>query len=193
MIWKIDIRQNRRLRDLFYRHAFGPVNQKKYIQILTRFLVTLTKEHVTRNQYRFNKTRKNLGVSLVHQNYVAKNVRPFFPRYPYCQLDIRIKGIQRNFRPLVIVPKHSKYLTIPVSKVSFQKSARQFSGLFKPKGKNVLARKKGKSLEILYALTRQAYQPMTRGMLPDERQILNRAYYQLSKYINEEENSINNM
>lgn len=188
MIWKIDIRRNGRLRGLFNQLETTPGDKKYYFQMLTRILNNLVRNYVSRNQYRFNKTRKKLGVSLTHQNYVPKNVRPFFPRYPFCQLDIRIKGIQRNFRPIVIVPKSSKYLAIPVDKKSFQKSPRSFRGLFKPKGKNVLARNKGRGkLEILYALTRQAYQPMQKGMLPDERELLSQAYFRLLKHIREPE------
>lgn len=188
MIWKIDIRRNGRLRELFSKTIKTSANRKYYIQFLTRILNNLVRDYVSRNQYRFNKTRKKLGVSLTHQNYVPKNVRPFFPKYPFCHLDIRIKGIQRNFRPIVIVPKSSKYLAIPVDRKSFQKSPRSFSGLFKPKGKNVLARNKGRrKLEILYALTRQVYQPMQKGMLPDERELLSQAYFRLLKHIREPE------
>lgn len=188
MIWKIDIRRNGRLRELFNELATTVGDRNYYIQIMTRILTNLVREHVSRNQYRFNKTRKKLGVSLTHENYVPKNVRPFFPKYPLCQLDIRIKGIQRNFRPIVIVPKSAKYLTIPVDRKSFQKSPRSFNGLFKPKNKNVLARNKGRGeLEILYALTRQVYQPMQKGMLPDERELLSQAYFRLLKHIREPE------
>lgn len=188
MIWKIDIKRNGRMRELFNELGTSPGYRQYYIKILTRIIVQLIKEHVQRNQHRFNKTRKKLGVSLAHQNYVPKNVRTFFPRYPYCQVDLRIKGIQRNFRPIVIIPKRAKYLTIPVSRESFQKSARQFNDLFKPKGKNVLARNKNGKLEVLYALTRQAYQPVQKGMLPDERELLSKAYFRLLKYIQEPEN-----
>lgn len=185
MLYKVNINRNSKLRLLFNQLFVSAGDKKKYLRVLTRILVNLIREHIQRNQHRFNKTRKKLGVSLVHQNYVPRNVMPMPSAYPNCHIDLKIKGIERNFRPLVIVPKSSKYLTIPTSKVSFGKSARRFHDLFKPKGKNVLARNNNGKLEILYALARQVYQPMTRGMLPDERLLLNRGYQRLLAYIQE--------
>lgn len=185
MLYKVNINRNPKLNSMFKRLFVSAGDKKKYLQVLTRILVNLIRDHIQRNQYRFNKTRKKLGVSLVHQNYVPRNVIQEHSSYPNCHIDLRIKGIERNFRPLVILPKKTKYLTIPTSKVSFGKSARQFNDLFKPKGKNVLARNRNGKLEILYALARQVYQPMTKGMLPDERQLLSKGYQRLLAYIQE--------
>lgn len=187
MIWKINIARNGRLNELFKKIFIRPGDKKRYLQVLTRILVRLIREYIQQNQYRFNKTRKKLGVSLIHQNYVSRNVEQKPSVWPNCHIELKIKGIERNFRPLVILPKRAKYLTIPTSKESFGKSARQFNGLFKPKGKNVLARNKNGKLEILYALTRQVYQPMTKGMLPNERELLSKGYRLLLSYIQEDE------
>lgn len=186
MIWNIHIKRNAKIKRFFDAEVKGPdANRNYYFQLLNRFIVRRIKHHISNNQYRFNKTRKRFGISGARTNYIPSNVNQTNSSYPVVKVDVGIKGIERNFRPLVILPKSKKYLTIPVSRESYGKSARQFD-LFKPKGKNVLARRKGKSLEILYALSRQVYQPMQKGMLPDERQLLSNAYIDLVKYINEQ-------
>jgi hypothetical protein len=187
MIWNIHIKRNAQIKRFFDAEVKGPdANRNYYFQLLNRFIVRRIKQHISNNQYRFNKTRKRFGISGARTNYIPSNVYQGKSSYPTVKVDVRIKGIERNFRPLVILPKSRKYLTIPVSRESYGKSAWEFD-LFKPKGKNVLAKKtKSKKLEILYALSRQVYQPMEKGMLPDERQLLSNAYIDLVKYINEQ-------
>jgi hypothetical protein len=186
MVWRINIKQNKLLTRLIDNTS---KRERQLILFnLMRIIVSLIRQHISRNQYRFTKTRKKFGLPLTHQNYIQQNVIGLHSKFPYCNVDVKIKGIERNFRPIVILPRRSKYLTIPTNRESVGKSARQFNNLFKPKGKNVLARRKGKSLEILYALTRQVYQPMQKGMLPDERELLSLAYTKLVNVLSESVN-----
>jgi phage gpG-like protein len=52
----------------------------------------------------------------------------------------------------VVTPKNVKWLTIPVTRKARRTPARKFPGLFKLKGKQVLATKKGKGFEAQFIL-----------------------------------------
>ena len=59
-----------------------------------------------------------------------------------------------------IRPKRAKMLTIPLKPEVREKRARDIPGIFRPKGTNVLARKKGRGqIEALFYLTRKVVIP----------------------------------
>lgn len=54
-------------------------------------------------------------------------------------------------------PKNAEHLAIPVHSSAKGKSPRDFTDLFKPKGKNVLVQKQGTGIVAMFALAEQAF------------------------------------
>ena len=54
--------------------------------------------------------------------------------------NVDIPGASRAYHDINIRPVRAKMLTIPMHSDAFHHSARDFNDLFKPKGKNILAR-----------------------------------------------------
>lgn len=80
-------------------------------------------------------------------------------------------GVGRAFHDIDIYPINGKYLTIPLIDAAKGKSPTQFTGLFKPKGHNVLAMREGKSLVCYYALSQHVHQKQDRTILPSDDQL----------------------
>lgn len=92
-------------------------------------------------------------------------------------------GLSRAFHDLRITPKKAKALTIPLSRVSYNKRVadlrREGHEIFRPKGTNILAEAKsaksskdGKpALRPLYALVHSVTIPKDEGLLPQDSQI----------------------
>lgn len=59
-------------------------------------------------------------------------------------------------------------LAIPISEEAKGKSPRDFDGLFRPKGRNVLLMKKGGELAAMFALSEQAFQKQDATLLPSD-------------------------
>lgn len=69
---------------------------------------------------------------------------------------------------MTIRPKRASMLAIPISDEAKGKSPRDFDGLFRPKGKNVLLMRKGGELAAMFALSDQAFQKQDRTLLPSD-------------------------
>ena len=189
MVWKINILQSSRIRDLFTNRLTNqfPIDRILLTRVIGRSILKQIQSYIIRNQYRFSKTKNNLGLpSTPHKNYSPLNVSLQNVNYPYVNINLNIKGIERHFRPIVILPKQGKYLTIPTDKESFNKSPRNFNNLFKPKNKNILARpdkSKQNGLKVLYALTTQVYQPRNSTLLPNTYLLLANARREVESFI----------
>lgn len=155
------------------------------LRLISFSCLTYIKRYISRNGYLFKKTQKRLGVTAPGLNYIPSNVKILRVTPLRIDINLDIKGIERAFRPIVILPKRAKWLTIPVDKEGFRKRAYQVHGLFKPKGKNVLAKSLGNNrIKPIYALSKQVYQPVDRRMLPKETDVLRNAYNYLKTMFN---------
>lgn len=54
-------------------------------------------------------------------------------------IDVNIPGATRAYHDIDIYPIRTKWLTIPIHPSSYGKKAADFSNIFKPKNKNMLA------------------------------------------------------
>lgn len=63
---------------------------------------------------------------------------------------------------------NGKWLTIPLHKSAYGKTAREFKGLFKPKGKNILAQVINGSLVAIFALVKRVVQKIDKALLPSD-------------------------
>lgn len=89
-----------------------------------------------------------------------------------------VKGaiFKRVMGPVDVLPKRAKMLTIPVSRESFGKRARNFRNVFiwrsKKGGGNktpFLARKRGRGIQLLFALVKKVTLPQDSGLLPTQK------------------------
>lgn len=86
-----------------------------------------------------------------------------------------VKGaiFARVFGPVTVLPKRARLLTIPISRESFGRRARDFKNAFVMRSKKtqqqVLARKRGRGVQALFALQKRAVLPQDAGLLPSER------------------------
>ena len=156
MIWRINIPNTVINKQLFASNAL------MYIR-----------RYISSHQYLFTKTRNKLGISGVHKNYTPENVQLNGIVGNYLEINLKIKGIERAFRAVSIVPKRSKYLTIPTIAKAVDKSPREFNNLFKPRNRNVLAKNENGQLVVYYSLAKQVYQPMDKRLLPSSQQVIN--------------------
>lgn len=84
------------------------------------------------------------------------------------QALVDIAGAVRAYGDVTIRPKTASMLAIPVSDEAKGKSPRDFDGLFRPKGKNVLLMRKGGELAAMFALSEQAFQKKDSTLLPTD-------------------------
>ena len=59
-------------------------------------------------------------------------------------------------------------LTIPMHSDAFHHSTRDFNDLFKPKGKNILARNVNGQLAAMFALAKSAFQKQDSSLMPTD-------------------------
>lgn len=157
MIWQIKI----------------PTNIPAQLHILFgNNVLAYIKRYIVSHQHLFTKTRNQLGISGPHRNYIPGNVSLAGIQANKVIVNLNIKGIERAFRPIVILPKSTKYLAIPKKAEAANKSPKQIPGLFKPKGLKVLAKNISGRLDIYYSLASQVYQPVDRRLLPTENEVV---------------------
>ena len=83
---------------------------------------------------------------------------------------VDIPGAGRAYHDVVIKPIRARALTIPIHASAFGKKASDFNDLFKPKGKNILARNENGQLVAMFALAKSAFQKKDPSLMPpDER------------------------
>ena len=114
MIWRINIPNTVINKQLFATNAL------MYIR-----------RYISSHQHLFTKTRNKLGISGAHKNYTPENVSLNGIVGQYLEINLNIKGIERAFRAVTIVPKRGKYLTIPTIAKAVDKSPKEFNDLLK--------------------------------------------------------------
>lgn len=102
-------------------------------------------------------------------------------------IEIGIPGASRAWHDVTIMPKNAEHLAIPIHSSAKGKSPRDFTDLFKPKGKNVLMQKQDTGIVAMFALAEQAFQKRDSTLLPTDAKyaeaIGNRFFQQLDKAI----------
>ena len=82
--------------------------------------------------------------------------------------NVDIPGASRAYHDINIRPVRAKMLTIPMHSDAFHHSARDFNDLFKPKGKNILARNVNGNLVAMFALAKSAFQKKDSSLMPTD-------------------------
>lgn len=82
--------------------------------------------------------------------------------------NVNIPGAGRAYHDVVIKPVHARVLTIPIHQSAFGKKASDFPDLFKPKGKNILARNVNGELVAMFALAKSAFQKKDSSLMPPD-------------------------
>ena len=82
--------------------------------------------------------------------------------------NVDIPGANRAYNDINIRPVKAKMLTIPMHSDAFHHSARDFNDLFKPKGKNILARNVNGQLVAMFALAKSAFQKQDSSLMPTD-------------------------
>ena len=82
--------------------------------------------------------------------------------------NIDIEGASKAYHDVIIRPVRAKMLTIPMHSDAFHHSARDFNDLFKPKGKNILARNVNGNLVAMFALAKSAFQKQDSSLMPTD-------------------------
>ena len=87
--------------------------------------------------------------------------------------NVDIPGASRAYNDINIRPVKAKMLTIPMHSDAFHHSARDFNDLFKPKGKNILARNVDGNLVAMFALAKSAFQKQDSSLMPTDENLAN--------------------
>ena len=82
--------------------------------------------------------------------------------------NVDIPGANRAYNDINIRPVKAKMLTIPMHSDAFHHSVRDFNDLFKPKGKNILARNVNGQLVAMFALAKSAFQKQDSSLMPTD-------------------------
>ena len=82
--------------------------------------------------------------------------------------NVDIEGAGRAYHDVIIRPVRAKMLTIPMHSDAFHHSVRDFNDLFKPKGKNILARNVNGQLVAMFALAKSAFQKQDSSLMPTD-------------------------
>ena len=82
--------------------------------------------------------------------------------------NVDIPGANRAYNDINIRPVKAKMLTIPMHSDAFHHSVRDFNDLFKPKGKNILARSVNGQLVAMFALAKSAFQKKDSSLMPTD-------------------------
>ena len=82
--------------------------------------------------------------------------------------NVDIPSAGRAYHDVNILPVRAKMLTIPMHSDAFHHSVRDFNDLFKPKGKNILARNVNGQLVAMFALAKSAFQKKDSSLMPTD-------------------------
>lgn len=100
----------------------------------------------------------------------------------YVKVPIVTKGITRALHDIVIQPKEAQSLAIPLHADAYGIQPRRYNidhpkgtpeALFKPKGKDYLAKNENGSLVVMYLLRKTVHQKQDRSLLPPADQMVN--------------------
>lgn len=86
------------------------------------------------------------------------------------ETNIDIPGASRAYHDIDILPKYRKFLTIPISSLSYGKKASSFQGTFvtfkKKNGVGLIGQNNGGTVTWLYRLVKKVHQPQDQRLLP---------------------------
>ena len=82
--------------------------------------------------------------------------------------NVDIPGARRAYHDVVIKPVRARHLTIPIHQIAYGKKVSDFNDLFKPKGKNILARNVNGELVAMFALATSAFQKKDSSLMPPD-------------------------
>ena len=82
--------------------------------------------------------------------------------------NVDIEGAGRAYHDVIIRPVRAKMLTIPMHQSAYGKKVSDFNDLFKPKGKNILARNVNGNLVAMFALAKSAFQKKDSSLMPTD-------------------------
>ena len=81
---------------------------------------------------------------------------------------VDIESAGRAYHDVTIRPTHAMHLTIPIHQSAYGKKVSDFNDLFKPKGKNILARNVNGQLVAMFALAKSAFQKQDSSLMPTD-------------------------
>ena len=82
--------------------------------------------------------------------------------------NVDIPGAGRAYHDVVMKPVRARHLTIPIHQIAYGKEVSDFNDLFKPKGKNILARNVNGNLVAMFALATSAFQKKDSSLMPPD-------------------------
>ena len=82
--------------------------------------------------------------------------------------NVDIEGAGRAYHDVTIRPVRARHLTIPMHQSAYGKKVSDFNDLFKPKGKNILARNVNGELVAMFALAKSAFQKKDSSLMPPD-------------------------
>jgi len=144
------------------------------MQVSQSFMLSLIQDHIAQLGQTRHNTANRLGATPT-RHYNADAVLPGVVDSTSASIEVNITGIQRAYQDLTITPINGKYLTIPVSAISYgyKVSELQAQGykIFRPKGKKVLGysvKEQGKksTFVALYALSEGVFQAQDSSLMP---------------------------
>ena len=88
------------------------------------------------------------------------------------ETNIDIPGASRAYHDIDIFPKYRKFLTIPISSLSYGKKANSFQDTFvtfnKKNGVGLIGQNNGGTVTWLYRLVKKVHQPQDQRLLPSD-------------------------
>lgn len=123
-----------------------------------------------------NSTRSKHGSNF----YSADDVQSPIVNGDSVFVSISTPGISRAFHDIIIHPVEAKSLAIPIHSDAYGISPREYNtnhpkgtpeALFKPKGKDYLAKNDNGSLVVMYLLRKSVQQPQDRTLLPSDEEM----------------------
>ena len=81
---------------------------------------------------------------------------------------VDIESAGRAYHDVTIKPVRARHLTIPMHQIAYGKKVSDFNDLFKPKGKNILARNVNGQLVAMFALAKSAFQKQDSSLMPTD-------------------------
>ena len=88
-------------------------------------------------------------------------------------VDVNVAGASRAYDDITILPIHGSYLTIPILEEAMGKTVSDYDGLFRPKGKDYLAKVMNGELVAIFALVQSAFQPKDSSLMPTDETFAN--------------------
>ena len=137
---------------------------------------------------------QNARSSHVPPHYTPEDVLNPVVNGDYVSVPITTKGITRALHDIVIAPKEAKALAIPLHADAYGIQPREYNNqhpkgtpeaLFRPKGKDYLAKNDNGSLVVMYLLRNSVNQKQDRTLLPPADDMVNTVMEAISDAVGE--------